>query len=311
MARGYGEEPPLSTSWVEISRAPSRKTIEDHALVLDALGIPWGIGAADGQHVLVVPAEDSDRAVLELFRYVRENVEAPSLEQTPRPLTRSVGAAAAYLIVLLGCDVLQRRDAFGAGWWDAGRADSALIRGGAWWRALTALTLHADALHLASNVVFGAAFGIMLAQSIGVGLAWAIFVVAGGLGNLANAWVQAPSHRSIGASTGIFAMLGAQAAHDWLTRRRRHSDVWRRWAPIAIGAVLLAWLGGETRPTEPVLVPPPRIDVWAHVLGFGMGLLAGAVVGAAGPRLSRFEKLQIPLALAALVALGFAWALAI
>ena len=36
------------------------------------------------------------------------------------------------------------------------------VTGGEWWRAVTALFLHADALHLAGNVIFGAAFGYRL-----------------------------------------------------------------------------------------------------------------------------------------------------
>ena len=37
---------------------------------------------------------------------------------------------------------------FGQNWFDAGRVDGELIRGGEWWRTITALTLHSGARHL-------------------------------------------------------------------------------------------------------------------------------------------------------------------
>jgi membrane associated rhomboid family serine protease len=43
---------------------------------------------------------------------------------------------------------------------------------------VTALGLHLDLLHLAGNLAFGTVFGVMLAQSIGFGLAWLTFVTA-------------------------------------------------------------------------------------------------------------------------------------
>jgi membrane associated rhomboid family serine protease len=79
-------------------------------------------------------------------------------------------------------------------------------------------------------------------------------------------------------------MLGAQVAHDWVYRRRMHLNPFRRWAPVAVGAALLAWLGGDGRQVDPNSLPEtlgrlevalPRIDVWAHVLGFLIGLLLG------------------------------------
>ena len=41
----------------------------------------------------------------------------------------------------------------GSRWFEVGSASADLIWRGAWWRAITALTLHADLLHLAGNVV--------------------------------------------------------------------------------------------------------------------------------------------------------------
>ncbi len=307
-------------TWIAISHAGSRKTIEDHALVLEARGIASTIAVDRASQVLLVRVEDAERARAELYRYLRENQSLGPSDDAPQPIERSVAAAMAYAAVLVAFDAASRRNGFGLDWWHAGMADAALIQGGAWWRCVTALFLHGDALHLAGNLVFGAAFGVMLAQSIGFGLAWLAFVATGGIGNELNALLHSPSHSSIGASTAVFGMLGVQVAHDWVRRRQLHYNLFRRWAPIAIGAALLAWLGGDGRQIDPNAFPQtlhpldaalPRIDVGAHVLGFAVGLALGGAVGWSKPRVKLTAWTQGALAGTAIVFLALAWFLAL
>jgi membrane associated rhomboid family serine protease len=297
-------------TWIEVSRSGNRKTIDDHALVLEARGIASGIAITFGQQVLLVRVEDAERARAELDKYARENQDVPTREEQPPPLRWSIVAALAYGAALVAFDLASRRGSFGLDWWHAGVADAAMIRAGASWRSVTALCLHADVLHLAGNLVFGAAFGVMLAQSIGFGLCWLAFVVTGGVGNWLNAWAQSPSHSSIGASTAVFGMLGVQVAHDWVRRQQLHYNLFRRWAPIAIGAALLAWLGGESRQTDAV-VALPKIDVGAHLLGFAAGLALGGVIGWGKPRVRLTTSMQAALAGTAVGLLGLAWFLAL
>ena len=73
---------------------------------------------------------------------------------------------------------------------------------------MTALGLHADSVHLAGNLVFGLVFGFLAGERLGWGLAWFGMLLAGALGNTLNAFVQAPDHTSVGASTAVFATLG-------------------------------------------------------------------------------------------------------
>jgi len=307
-------------TWIAISHAESRKTIEDHALVLEARGIASAIAVDRTYQVLLVRVEDAERARAELYRYLRENQGVGPSDDTPQPIERSVAAALTYVGILIAFDVASRRGSFGLDWWHAGAADAALIQAGAWWRCVTALFLHGDALHLAGNLVFGAAFGVMLAQSVGFGLAWLAFVVTGGIGNGLNALAQSPSHSSIGASTAVFGMLGVQVAHDWVRRRQLHYNLFRRWAPIAIGAALLAWLGGDGRQIDPSSFPQtphpldpalPRIDVGGHVLGFAVGLAVGGLVGWSKPRIKLTVWMQLGLAGAALGLVALAWFLAL
>jgi membrane associated rhomboid family serine protease len=307
-------------TWIEVSRQGARRTAEEHALVLEARGIASGVVSALDQHVVLVRVTDAERARTELANYLRENQERPRLEE-PRPsLQWSVGASLIYGAVLLGLDLASRRESFGLDWWHAGVADASRIRDGAWWRSITALGLHADFLHLVSNLAFGSLFGVMLAQSVGIGLAWLAFVVTGGVGNWLNAWLQLPPHASIGASTAVFGMLGVQAAHDWVRRRELHHNLFRRWAPIAIGAALLAWLGGDGRQIDangmPRALGDPsealrQIDVGAHVLGFSVGLVLGGLIGWSKPKWRASAWTQAALAAAAAGLVAVAWVLAL
>jgi membrane associated rhomboid family serine protease len=279
--------------------------------VVAAIGIACGIAEARGTFILIVPAEDAPRARVEIERFARENRERLPAFAPAEPLTVSVAAAAVYAVALMAFDTARRRGAAGLDWYGAGLAKAALIRGGAWWRTVTALFLHGDLLHVAGNLAFGAVFGTMLAQNVGFGAAWLIFVVSGMAGNVINAWAQSPAHASIGASTGIFGMLGALAVHDWITRRAVRSTLVRRWAPLAIGAVLLAWLGGDGKspadPTFPISFPDRGIDVGAHVFGFLAGCGCGALLGAFRPRAPWGGRIQAALAAAACALVAFSW----
>ena len=305
-----------TTTWIEVSRSGTRKAAEEHALVLEAQDIPSGLAAAGGGYVVIVRLEDADRARAEIDKFVRENQGWPPRPETSPPIWRGVNAAGVYVVLLLLIDVARRRQLFGLDWWRAGYADARLIQNGEWWRSLTALCLHADLLHLAGNLLFGVLFGVMLAQSIGVGLAWLGFVVTGGLGNWLNAWLQSRAHTSVGASTAVFGMLGLQVASDWVRRGERHTNPVRRWAPLAMGIALLAWLGGGERQIDPGRmpryfddfdVPIQRIDVLAHVLGFGAGLVLGALIGSRRRRIGLTTLTQTALAGTALGVVVLAW----
>jgi membrane associated rhomboid family serine protease len=308
-------------TWTEISRSPSDRRAREHALVLQAMGVR-SIRAQDAEdHILLVPTERAEFARDQLEHYDRENKGWPPREDEPVAISEGVHAAIVYAGLMVLVFLADQRDSFGVDWAKAGIARADAIRSGEWWRALTALTLHADALHLAGNVVFGALLGVVLAQSIGVGLAWLGFVATGALGNLANAFVQAPRHASLGASTAVFGVLGIQVAYEWMRRRELGYRGWRRWAPLIMGAVWLGWFGTggvDHDPTKSVKeamrdidVALQGTDVMAHVLGFAAGIALGALLGLRKRRIALEPWLQAALALAAPAILALAWAAAL
>ena len=57
---------------------------------------------------------------------------------------------------------------------------------------------------------------VSLCRELGSGLAWSLLLGSGVLGNLANACLQLPDHRSVGASTVVFGAVGILAALNLL-----------------------------------------------------------------------------------------------
>jgi len=236
--------------------------------VLRAMDIPHEVVRIEGSYVLLVAARDAPRAIEELRRFRAENPPpAGATAPLPRRLASGVDAALGWSLLLVAMHLLVARSAGGLAWEQAGIADAAAMRAGAWWRAVTALTLHADIPHLAGNVLFGAAFLAALCPFLGTGVAALLCLLSGALGNALNALLQDASHRSLGASTAVFGSLGAVAALQWRHRVRLRQRPLQRWTPLVMAAILLGYLG-----TEGV-----RTDLVAHVTGLLAGLGLGAL----------------------------------
>jgi len=254
-----------------VFRAAARRACTEQGLVLRALGIPFEIGR-DGEGFFVgVPPEYAQTALDELGMYEEENEDWPPRFDNPPLMSRGKFAVGVYATLLILMHPIGQNGLFGRNFWDAGMMRAELVRSGEWWRAVTALTLHSDLPHLGGNIVFGALFAVLAGHALGAGLTWWLGLLAGTLGNYANAWLQEPSHSSIGASTAVFGLLGASTAYEWLRRHALNYAPMRRFAPLAGGAVLLGYLGTAGENT----------DVMAHVTGLGSGLLLGAIVSLA------------------------------
>lgn len=308
------------STWTEVSRSRERRKCDEHALVLQAIGIQHGRMSAEGAWVLLVATQDRERARLELERYDRENVNWPPREPRDVPISRGVYAALVYATLMALVFIWQSNRQFGVDWLAAGRSQAGLVGSGEWWRAITALSLHGDLTHLLGNLVFGSLFGILLAHSIGVGPAWLATLATGALGNLLNAWIQPADHGSIGASTAVFGALGVQVAYEWRRRHDAGRTKLRRFAPLIAGLALLGWLGAgqsfltgaTTQENLDVLERTvSKIDVMAHVTGFATGIAIGAALGMVRGRLVLPTAWQVVLALAAPAILALAWVLAL
>lgn len=284
---------------VEIFRSFWRGACEERGFVLHAVGIPSQVVWLGRAWALIVPAAQQAAALAHLEHYERENPPRRR-PAPPEPLHRGAWlGSAAYAAVLLLVGYLAGGLAFDADWLDAGALVAGPTRGGEFWRAVTALTLHLDVGHLLANLGFGTVFGLLAGQLLGAGVAWATVLVAASAANLLNAFVQPASHSSVGASTAVFATLGLLAAYSW-RRRRDPGDRWAyRWAPLVAGVILLGFTGAGGE----------RTDVLAHLTGFAMGALAG--LAHATVRVPRGRLAQGLAGLGAAALLVTSWAVAL
>lgn len=293
--------------WTPIGRWPAAASADESAFVLYAVGIRSAVARVEAEsgdaYELSVLSRDAVAAREQLAKFVAENRGWPMRPVLLPAMTTGTGAALVYAALMVLAFLAQKRGSYGVDWLSAGRADAALILNGEWWRAVTALSLHADVSHLAGNVLFGALFGVMLAQSVGGGAAWLIFVVAGAAGNFINAWWKGPEHLAVGASTGVFALVGAQAACDWMRRSRLRRHPMRRWAPIIMGVALLAWFGGSNGDRQ--------VDVTAHAFGFLTGLVCGGAMEWRTVAWFRTSRAQNAMTASTLGLVALAWAMAL
>ena len=278
----------------------NRKSCSDRALVLAALQIPHQL-VDDGEScALVVPAERSAQAVEELRLYEEEN---PPVQPRPRKkivYQDSLPGVVAYVLIVCAVAWLAGYSMFDANWFAAGRVDGTLIREGEWWRTITALTLHSGVRHLLGNLVFGVFFGIFAGRLLGSGVAWLAVLIASMLGNTANTLLLESAHRSIGASTAVFATLGLLAGYVWRGQLMAQDRWPTRLGPIIGGLALLMFTGTGDENT----------DIGAHLMGFVCGFGVGMLLTVLG-RMPAPARIQHAAGSAAVGLVVLAWLLAL
>jgi membrane associated rhomboid family serine protease len=287
--------------------APRGETVLDAArlrnwtLTLAARQIPYAAAAVPGGWQLLVPPPSFAIALDELRRFEAENRNWPPPLPPATPLLDNllVTLSALGLLAIFHNLVYYHLDLFGlpsVDWIGRGNAAAGAIRSGEWWRAVTALTLHADGLHLLGNLLIGGAFIALLCRTLGSGLGWTLLLASGTLGNLLNAVTQDGLHRSVGASTAVFGAVGLLAA---LNLFRAGGGLRKRWHLSLVAALaLLALLGSEGENT----------DLGAPLFGFAAGLVLGLPTARLLARRGRPGPwLDAALGLAALALVCGAW----
>lgn len=282
-------------------RCSRREDASQLALVLLAVGIDCRLVEEDGGTALYVAAPQAQEARQQLEAYEQENRPETALAAETRPALHGVGATLVYGMVLLFFFGADQRHSWSIDWSASGAAQAGLIQDGAWWRAITALTLHVDHGHLLTNLIAGMAFSLPVAQVLGAGLAWLAILLAGGLGNGLNALLHPAVHTAIGSSTAIFGALGILSGYTQQRRTTHWRGRIRRWMPLAAGSMLLAYLGfgGE------------QTDVGAHMAGFVIGGGLGLALGRWTQLVPQGRLAQRIYALLASALLALAWLLAL
>lgn len=249
-------------------QARSKEQALDWSLVLTSQDIPSTLSRSEeheGWFLFVDPA-DYERAVAAIRLYRLENRGWGWRQDLPwSGITFHWGALSWVIAISLFHALAAARENL---LYLAGRMDSVAVLAGQWWRLFTAITLHADIGHLASNATSG---GLLLGLAMGrFGAGWGLLAayVAGALGNVMAMVFHASHHLSVGASGMVMGGLGLVAVHS--------INLWRKglWASrvalsgLLTGLMLFILLGTD-----------PASDVLAHLGGFLAGALLGTILG--------------------------------
>jgi len=272
---------------------------EEWELVLVAQGLSPSVRRTRDGVVLSVPEEEVERALVGLSAYEREN--PPKLKEGDEPVGSPnllAGIAVAGMLpVFFFATVIWNPT---VPWFERGSADANRILLGELWRTVTALTLHADLVHAATNAIAAALFFGAVSGMLGLGLGSALVLLAGAGGNLANALLHGSPHVSVGASTSVFGAVGMLGGLGMARHRRKAVHRRRAWVPIAAALALLAMLGTGGQ----------RVDVWAHLSGLLLGGVLGILIAFVAPR-PPGPRVQWACGSAALAVLIYCWTLAL
>jgi rhomboid protease GluP len=135
-----------------------------------------------------------------------------------------------------------------------------LIRAGEVWRLLTPVLLHASVPHILLNMYALVAFGSGIERNFGHWRFLVLYVVAGFAGNVLSFLLS--SGYSVGASTSIFGLIGAEGIFLYQNRKLFGNRFGRAIGNIIFIIGLNLFLGLT-----------PGIDNWGHVGGLLGGLI--------------------------------------
>lgn len=178
-------------------------------------------------------------------------------------VTVIVYAAQFFSEILLGTDVPAL----------LGMKINELIIAGQWWRFITPMFLHGSLLHIGFNMYALLSFGSSLEREFGHARFLGLYLAGAFAGNVIS-FLLSPNP-SLGASTAIFGLLGAEAVFLYQNR-----ELFGGRARAALQSVLtiagINFLIGLS----------PGIDNWGHMGGLLGGLMFSWF---AGPRLEVFQ----------------------
>ena len=246
--------------------ARSRRQALDWSLVLVSQGIEHTVDRSEetSSWELRVAAGQNEKALEAIRLYQSENRHWPWRQKLFKHGVLFDWASLFWVILL--CIFYWISNAQ-PGIESAGEMDASSVGHGQWWRLFTAIWLHADLAHLASNAVIGGVFLGLAMGRYGTGIGLLTAYLAGACGNL-FAWFTAPQPRfSLGASGMVMGALGLLAIQSL--------SFWRQ-TPIARKYILSGVIGGVM--LFLLLGVSPGTDLLAHGGGFAAGLLLGAIL---------------------------------
>jgi rhomboid protease GluP len=236
--------------------------------ILTALDIPHHILTEDDVFHLLVPAEFTSLALREITGYLAESRDRLPVLSPPEQERTGIQPPTLLLIGSLFLFYTITGPWNGNSiWFQAGAGNSqAILQQYEWYRLITALTLHANGLHLLSNCILGGFLLHYFFLLTGTGLGLFALLVAATSGNLINVLLHGPDHLFVGFSTAIFAVIGMLSMLSYKDKSRPIAS--QTLVPLMASAALLAMLGSSGE----------RTDLGAHLFGLLCGLLMGKIL---------------------------------
>jgi rhomboid protease GluP len=136
-----------------------------------------------------------------------------------------------------------------------------VLEGGEWWRLVSSIFLHGGLMHILMNGLSLWTVGNAVEEHFGRARALVVFVVSGAAGMLL-AVLSDPMMLVVGASGGLFGLIGCMVAHAMRDRNSRAArEMKARFVPWLLFGAIISFM--------------PGVSLMAH-LG---GLIAGGALG--------------------------------
>lgn len=240
------------------------------SLVLSSVDIHHKISGSPAHGWQIhVDKKDHSQAVFQIDTYTSENKNWPVIDQEDNSFTPIFRVQSMLIIsCLISIFSLTGTWSSNSPWFEKGAIDTALILyNHEYYRLITALTLHADIVHLMGNCILGGFllhfYFLLLGNGIGL---WAL-LISSVSANYFNALGHGAGHHSIGFSTAVFSVIGILSALNY--KHYKFSRPARIVLPLMAGATMLAFLGSGGE----------RTDLGAHFFGLITGLVTGIILG--------------------------------
>jgi len=272
------------------------------SLMLSSVGISPHFKQTPESMVLSVATDDAPKAHAQLKAYLHENKNWPPKSVVPAkdftpllqpPTLLLIGSLALFFTVTGPWSA----HSF---WFSQGAGDArAILIDKEYYRLITALTLHADTVHLLGNCLFGGFIFHFFCRLTGNGLGLFSMVFTATLANYINVVLHGSNHLFVGFSTAVFAIIGMLAM---ISREHRRGKRYLRILPFMAGGALLAMIGSSGE----------RTDLGAHFFGLFCGLAFGWILGK--PPLLKLRQsmyFQTMLFILSIAAIIIAWNMAL
>ena len=162
-----------------------------------------------------------------------------------------------------------------------GVKDNRLIAEGQLWRLITPTFLHGGIIHIAFNMYALRLFGRRLERFFGHGRILLLYLLSGFGGNVIS--MMFTTSPSLGSSTAIFGLLGAEAIFIYQNRK-----IFGKMSQRALSSIVSVAL------INLVIGLSPGIDNWGHIGGLAAGIIftwfGGPVMGVVG--IAPYAKLE-------------------